>query len=103
MDALCSLSFREACGEVAGNVFVFFFNGLVGRVAVGAACLVDTDLVHFSSVETVVAVPPEVLPFLLLAPLGLARTGLLGVGCGGAGVGASAACSLNYDGDNDVK
>ena len=33
--------------------------------------------------------PPEVLPFLLLDPLGLARTGLLGVCCGGAGIGAS--------------
>ena len=72
MDALRSLSFGEACGEVADNDFVFFFNGLVGGVATGAACLVDTDLVFFGSVEAAVAVPPEVLPFLLLDPLGLA-------------------------------
>ena len=64
----------------------------MGGVAAGAAGLVDTDLVLFCYVEAVVAVPPEVLPFLLLDPLGLARTGLLGVGCGRAGVGASATC-----------
>ena len=55
--------------EVADNVFVFFFNGLVGGVAAGATCLVDTDLVLFGSVEAIVAVPPEVLPILLLDPL----------------------------------
>ena len=36
--------------------------------------------------------PSEVLPFLLLNPLGLARIGLLEVGCGGAGVGPSTVC-----------
>ena len=87
----CGLSFWEVCGEVADSVFVFFFNGLVGGVAITAACLVDTNLVCFGSVEAVVAVPPEVLPFLLLDPLGLARTGLLGVCCGRARVYASAA------------
>ena len=92
MDALRSLSFGEAYGEVTDNVFVFFFNGLVGGVAAGAACLVDTNLILFRSVETAVAVPLKVLPFLLLDPLGLVRTGLLGVGYRGAGVGASAAC-----------
>ena len=84
----------DSYGEVAGNVFFFFFNGLVGGVAVGAACLVDTDLVFFCSGEAVAVMPPEVLPFLLLDPLGLARTCLLGVCCGEAGAGASAACLL---------
>ena len=92
MDALRSLSFGEACEEVADNVFVFFFNGLVGGVAARATCLVDTDLVLFGFVKAVVAMPLEVLPFLLLDPLGLAWTSLLGVCCGGAGAGASAAC-----------
>ncbi|KAH9649073.1 hypothetical protein KPL70_025843 [Citrus sinensis] len=92
LNALRTLSFGEACGEVADNVFVFFFNGLVGGVATGTACLVDTDLVLFGSVEAAIAVPLEVLPFLLLDPLRLARTNLLGVGYEGAGVGTLAAC-----------
>ena len=94
LDALCSLSFEEACGEVADNVFVFFFTGLVGGVAAGVTCLVATDLVLLGYVEAAVVVPPEVLPFLLLAPLTLARTSLLGVAYGGAGVGALVACPL---------
>ena len=85
MDTLCNLSFGEAYGgEVAGNNFFFFFNGLVGGVAAGATCLVDTDLVLFGSVEAVVTMPLEVLPFLLLDPLGLVQTSLVGVCCGGA-------------------
>ena len=62
------------------------------RVAVGAACLVDTDLVLFCSGEAIAAMPLEVLPFLLLNLLRLARKSLLGVCCGGAGAGALAAC-----------
>ena len=92
MDALRILSFGEACGEVVDNVFGFFFTGLVGGVAAGAACLVDTTLVLFGSIEAAIVVPSEVLPFLLLDSLGLARTSFQGVGCGGAGVDASAAC-----------
>ena len=64
LDALRNLSFGEACGEVAGNVFVFFVAGLVRRVVDGVA----------------VAGPLEVLPFLLLDLRGLVRTGWLGVG-----------------------
>ena len=77
LDALRSLSFGKAYEEVADSVFVFFFNGLMGGVATGASCLVDTDLVLFGFVKAVVAMPLEVLPFLLLDPLGLARIGLL--------------------------
>ena len=75
--------------------FSFLFcNGLVGGVAVGAACLDDTDLVLFGSCEAVPATLPEVPPFLLLGPLGLARIDLLRVCCGGVGVGVLAACPL---------
>ena len=60
-------------------------------MAVGASCLVETDLVLFcSSVST--ATPPEVPLFLLLGPLGLVRVGFQGVYYEGARVGASAAC-----------
>ena len=92
MDALPSLSFGDSYGEVAGNVFLFFFNALVGGVAVGAACLVDIDLVFFCFGEAVAAMPLEVLPFLLLDSLGLTHTCLLGVCYGGAGAGVSATC-----------
>ena len=67
LDALRSLSFGEACGEVAGNVFVFFIAGLVRGVVDGVA----------------VAGPLEVLPFLLFDCRGLMRTGWLGVYWGG--------------------
>ena len=50
LDALRSLSFGKAYGEVAGNVFVIFVAGLVRGVVDGVA----------------VARPLEVLPFLLL-------------------------------------
>ena len=75
LDALCSLSFGEACGEVAGNVFVFFVAGLVRGVADGVA----------------VVGPLEVLHFLLLDCCGLVRTDWLGVCWGGSRVDASAA------------
>ena len=77
--------------EAAGNVFFFFGNGLVGGVAIGAACLVETDLVPFCSGEAAAATPPEVPFFLFLDPLGLAHIGLLGVCYGGAEAGALAA------------
>ena len=67
MDALRSLSFGEAFGEVAGNVFVFFAAGLARGVVAGVA----------------VAIPVNVLPFRLLDCLGLVRIGWLGVCCGG--------------------
>ena len=63
LDALRNLSFREACGEVAGNVFVFFVAGLVRGV-------VD---------EVAVAGPLEVLPFRLVDCHGLVQTGWLGI------------------------
>ena len=72
------LVFGEACGEVAGNVFVFFFTGLVIGVVAGVA----------------VTVPLDVLPFLLLDCRELVRIGWLGVCCRGIGVDASAACPL---------
>ena len=75
MDTLRNLSFGEACGEVAGNVFVFFVMGLVRGVEDGV----------------VVAGPLEVLPFLLLDCRGLVRTGWLGVCWEGSGVDASVA------------
>ena len=59
-------------------------------VATGVACMVDTDLVCFGSVEAAVTVPLEVLPFLLLDCRGLIQTGWPGVCCGGVGVDASA-------------
>ena len=59
LDALRSLSFGEACAEAAGNVFVFFFTGLVRGVVTGVA---GTG-------------PLDVLPFLLLDCRGLVRTG----------------------------
>ena len=74
LDALRDLSFGEALGEVAGNVFVFFVVGLVRGVVAGVA----------------VAVPLDVLPFLLLDCHGLVRTDWLGVCCRGIGVYASA-------------
>ena len=49
----------------------------MGRVAVGAAYLDETDLVLFGSGVSAAATPPEVPHFLLLGPLGLARIGLL--------------------------
>ena len=75
LDALRSLSFGEACGEVAGNVFVFFFTGLVRGVMAGVAGIV----------------PLDVLPFVLLDYRGLVRTDWLGVCCGGIEVDTSAA------------
>ena len=75
LDALRSLPFGETCGEVADNLFVFFFTGLVRGVAAGAASVVDTDLVRFSCGEAAVAMPLDVLPFLLLDCRGLVRTG----------------------------
>ena len=44
----------------------------MGGDAIGATCLVDTDLVLFCSGEAAAAILPEVPPFLLLGPLGLA-------------------------------
>ena len=67
LDALRSLSFSEAYGEVAGNAFVFFVVGLMRGVVAGVA----------------VAVPLDVLPFRLLDFLGLVRIGWLGVCCRG--------------------
>ena len=64
----------------------------MGGVVVGVAYLVDTNLVLFGYGKTAAATLPEVSPFLLLGPRGLARISLLGVCCGGTGVGASAAC-----------
>ena len=61
-------------------------------MATGAACLDETDLVLFGSGVSATTSPPEVPPFLLPVPLGLARVGLLGVCCDGARVGASAVC-----------
>ena len=75
LDALRSLPFGEACGEVADNVSVFFFTGLVRGVAAGAAGVVDTYLVCFGCGEAVVTVPLDVLPFLLLDCRGLVRAG----------------------------
>ena len=74
LDALRTLSFSEACGEVAGNVFVFFFTGLVRGVVPGVAG----------------TMPLDVLSFLLLDCHGLVRIGWLGVCCGGTEVDASA-------------
>ena len=59
LDALPSLSFGEACGEVAGNAFVFFIAGLVRGVVDGVA----------------VAGLLEVLSFRLVDYRGLVRTG----------------------------
>ena len=75
LDALRSLFFSEACREVAGNVFIFFFTGLVIRVVAGVA----------------VAVPFDILPFRLLDYCRLVRTGWLGVCYGGIRVDKSAA------------
>ena len=75
LEALHSLSFGEAFGEVTGNGFVFFAAGLVRGVVA----------------EVVVAVLVDVLPFRLLGCLGLVQIGWLGVYCGGVGVNASAA------------
>ena len=94
LDALCSLPIGETCGEVADNFFVFFFNGLVRGVVAGAAGVVDTDLVRFGGVNAAVAVPLDVLPFLLLDCRGLVRIGWPGVGCGGVRVDASATYPL---------
>ena len=94
LDALRSLSFGEACGEAAGNVFVFFFMGLVRGVVAGVAGVLATDLVRFGCGEVAVAVPLDVLPFLLLDCRELVRIGWLGVCCRGIGVDASAACPL---------
>ena len=66
LDALRSLSFSEAFGEVAGNVFVFFAAEMVRGVVAGIA----------------VAVLVDVLPFHLLDGLGLVRVDWLGVCCG---------------------
>ena len=52
--------------------------------------MVDIDLVRFGSVAAAVAVPLEVLLFLLLDCCGLVRTGWPGVYCEGVGVYASA-------------
>ena len=92
MDALRSLPFAETCGEVADNVFVFFFTRLVRGVAAGVAGVVDTDLVRFGSVEAAVIVSLELPPFLLLDCHGLVQIGWPGVCCGGVGVDASATC-----------
>ena len=94
LDALRSWSLGDSCGEAAGNVLFFLYNGLVKGVAAGAACLDETDLVLFGLGVSATALPPEVPLFLLPVPLGLARVGLLGVCCDGARVGASAACPL---------
>ena len=75
LDALRNLSFGKSYGETPGNVFVFFVAGLVRGVVAGVA----------------VAVPLDVLPFLLFDCRGLVQTGWLGVCCGGIGVDASAA------------
>ena len=91
MEALHSRSLGDSCGEVAGNDFFFLCDGLVGGVAVGAAGWDETDMVLFGSGVSTAAMPPEVPPFLLLGPLGLARIGLLGVCLEGAGAGYSAA------------
>ena len=74
LDTLGNLSFGEACEEVAGNVFVFFF----------------TELVRGVMAEVARTMLLDVLPFLLLDCHGLVRTGWLGVCCGGIGVDASA-------------
>ena len=66
LDVLRNLSFSEACGEVAGNVFVFFCTGPVRGVVAGVAGVLATDLVRFGCGEVAVAVPLDVLPFLLL-------------------------------------
>ena len=91
LKALRNLSFGETCGEVANNVFGFFFTGLVKGVVVGVSYMIATDLVLFYRVETAAVVPLNVLPFLLLDGRRLVRTGWLGVCCGGVGVYASAA------------
>ena len=75
LEALRSLSFGEAFGEVAGNGFVLFAAGMVRGVMAGVA----------------VAVPTDVLPFRLLGCLGLVRIGWLGVCCGSVGLNALAA------------
>ena len=73
---------------MVGNVFVFFVIGLVRGVATGVGCVVDTDLVRFGLGEAIVAVPLDVLPFLLLDCRGLVRPGWLRVYClASAGVG----------------
>ena len=64
----------------------------MGGVEVGASCLVETDLVLFCFGDAAAITLPKVLPYLLLGPLGLARTGLLGVCFRGVGARASAAC-----------
>ena len=79
MDALPSHSLGDSSGEVADNVFFFFYNGLVGGVIVGAACLDETDLVIFCSGVSAAVTTPEVPHFLLLSPLGLVRICLLGI------------------------
>ena len=70
LDALRRLSFGKACREVANNVLVFFFVGLVRGV--GA--------------RVVVAMPLDVLPFRLPDYRRLVRAGWLEVCCGGIGV-----------------
>ena len=91
LDALRNLSFGVACGEVAGNAFVFFFTGLMRGVVARVAGVLATDLACFSCGEVAVAVPLDVFPFLLLDCRGLVRIGWLGVCCGGIGVDVSAA------------
>ena len=47
LEALCSLSFGEAFGEVVGNGFVLFAAGLVRGVIARVAIAVPTDVLHF--------------------------------------------------------
>ena len=61
-------------------------------VAAGVACVAAADLVHFGCGEAVVAVPLDVLPFLLLDCHRLVRTCWPGVCCRGVGVDTSATC-----------
>ena len=90
LDALRSRSLGDSCVKVAGSVFFFLCDGLVGGVAVGTVCWDETDLVRFGSGVSTAATPPEVPYFLLLGPLGLARIGLLGVCYKGDRAGSSA-------------
>lgn len=81
LEALRRQSLGDSCGEVAGSVFFFLGNGLVGGVAVGAAYWDGTDFVLFSTGVSDAATPSDLPHFLLLGPLGLVRIGLLGVCC----------------------
>ena len=73
-----------------------FSFSLMGRwegLQLGQCAWLTSIWSFFFSSEVVAAVPPEVLPYLLLDPLGLVRTCFLGVCCGGAGTSASATCT----------